>query len=516
MKKIVLSVIVLLGSFGVFAEGELDAIRYSGTDLNGTARGVSMGGAFGALGGDLTGININPAGLGVYRSSEISGSLSFSTANTKTDLQGDYAPKTALDNVAYVGYYPTFGNKLRAFNFGFSYSRLKSFDRNYQTEAPNSVSMIDFMAEILYGFYPNEIHYENLQAPWLGVLGCQTLIVEPISNSPKEIEYQSIFPVGKPESRLKVSENGVISSFDLSIGANFSDRFYLGATLSLADISYYMTSRYEEGLIGGGFSLENTLETQGNGFQLKLGAIFKPTDALRFGVSYHSPTWYSMTNYYSGWINANYRGVHEFSPTPDAPDNYTNYTLNTPSAWTFSAAGVLGGKAILSLDYEMKLFQEMFLARDFYEKDYYDHENTWIKDDFKIASTLRFGAEFRFTPQFSGRLGYAWMQNPYNNSFASNPTAYDDYSKQYQYKNLIVGTVPHFTVNGDTHYFTAGIGYKFTPQFYMDLAFLTRMQTDDLYYFPSYERDDVKILKSNAIELNNLTFKGLLTMGYKF
>lgn len=30
-----------------------------------------MGGAFGALGGDISGIAINPAGIGVYQKSEI-------------------------------------------------------------------------------------------------------------------------------------------------------------------------------------------------------------------------------------------------------------------------------------------------------------------------------------------------------------------------------------------------------------------------------------------------------------
>ena len=61
--------IMVLSSGWLFAQGEMDAYRFSQTELNGTARSMSMGGAFGALGGDMSVMSHNPAGLGVYRSS---------------------------------------------------------------------------------------------------------------------------------------------------------------------------------------------------------------------------------------------------------------------------------------------------------------------------------------------------------------------------------------------------------------------------------------------------------------
>ncbi|MDR1682109.1 MAG: TonB-dependent receptor, partial [Candidatus Symbiothrix sp.] len=91
MKRTILLAVLFSCILSVFAEGELDAVRLSRSDLKGTARGVAMGGAFGALGGDVTSIGINPAGLGIYRSSEINTSLGFTSANTKTDLQGENA-----------------------------------------------------------------------------------------------------------------------------------------------------------------------------------------------------------------------------------------------------------------------------------------------------------------------------------------------------------------------------------------------------------------------------------------
>ncbi|GHU67331.1 hemin receptor [Bacteroidia bacterium] len=520
MKKIILSAVLFSCTLGVFAEGELDVIRYSGTDLNGTARGIAMGGAFGALGGDVTGITINPASLGVYRSSEINASLNLSSANTKTELNGEYASKFNFDNVSYVGYFPTYGDNPTAFNFSVSYNRIKSFDRNYQTAAASPASVTDYMVQQLFGHKVGNIDYQN--TPWLGTLGYEAYIINPVDPSsgqdPKDVnQYVSMFPEGELKHRLNVSEKGDISSWDFSFGANFSDQFYLGATISLTEITYSYLSTYDEDADGGGFTLKNSFETEGSGLQLKIGAIYRPFDALRLGIAYHSPTWYSMTNYYSGSIDAKYSpaNVDDFANTPS--DGYTNYNLKTPSVWTFSAATVLGRKAILSLDYEIKNYQGMRLSRDDNDYSYYADVNNWVKDDFKLTSTLRAGGEYRFTQQFSGRLGYAWSQNPYSTTFASNPTAYD---LQGEYKDLIPGTVPHFTISGDTQYFTAGIGYKFTPQCYADLAFVVRSQTDDLYYFPSFEAEEngriEKLVKSNTIALHNITYKGLLTVGYKF
>ena len=157
----------------------------------------------------------------------------------------------------------------------------------------------------------------------------------------------------------------------------------------------------------------------------------------------------------------------------------------------------------------------MHLGNPDFSNKGFEADNDFIRKDYKAASTVRVGGEYRFTPQFSGRIGYAWMQNPYHQSFASKPIAYDLTDG---YKRLITGTVPHFTISGDTHNFTAGIGYRFTSQFYMDLAFIYRTQIDDLYYFPAFQTNVIgaNSVPSQAIALNNATFKGVLTVGLKF
>ena len=74
----------------------------------------------------------NPAGLGIYRSSEVVTTLSLSSIKAKSDWKGSKADgsktKFNFDNIAYVGYFPT-GNDdgLVGWNVGFSYNRVKNF-----------------------------------------------------------------------------------------------------------------------------------------------------------------------------------------------------------------------------------------------------------------------------------------------------------------------------------------------------------------------------------------------------
>ena len=72
MKKILfIFLTILLINPSIYSQSYVDnALLFSTNKYGGTARFVGMGGAFGALGGDFSSISINPAGLGVYRSSE--------------------------------------------------------------------------------------------------------------------------------------------------------------------------------------------------------------------------------------------------------------------------------------------------------------------------------------------------------------------------------------------------------------------------------------------------------------
>jgi hypothetical protein len=84
MKKLNLLFIGVLSMSYVSAQDISDAVRYSQDEVQGTARFRAMGGAFGALGGDLSAISINPAGAAIFTRSN--GSFSISNLTTKNDV----------------------------------------------------------------------------------------------------------------------------------------------------------------------------------------------------------------------------------------------------------------------------------------------------------------------------------------------------------------------------------------------------------------------------------------------
>lgn len=88
MKKIS-SLLALLSLPGMaLAQSVPVAYTLSQHDLRGTARFISMGGAFGALGGDLSTLSQNPAGIGIYRSNEVGFTVGLDMLNSKSEAGG--------------------------------------------------------------------------------------------------------------------------------------------------------------------------------------------------------------------------------------------------------------------------------------------------------------------------------------------------------------------------------------------------------------------------------------------
>ena len=498
-----------------FGQGEMDAYRFARNDLFGTARGVSMAGAFGALGGDITGVAQNPAGIGVYRSSEFTTTLDFTSTDIETNTKGITSSESKFNfhfgNVAYMGYIPLSG-EVKSFNFGFSYNRIKNLDRNYSMNGKDlPTSIADYIATTTYGTRLKDLKSKNAYSncPWLGVLGYDTYMINPVSENDDNYEYERGFFNGETvNNSLSVSERGTVESYDFSLGTNFSDKFYIGATFSITDLHYELSSFYSETPAEGGFlDLKNYLTTDGNGYQFSIGAIYRPLDELRLGVAYHSPTWYNMTDYYYADAEASLEEGGASAGTPDDPP--FDYKYRTPDRWVASAAVILGTKAIFSIDYEYSDYSKMNLKdQDGFNLDNNPdyNPNTYISQDYKSASTLRAGLEYRATPQASIRVGYAWMQSPLEDDF-----------KEGRVQVQTVGTIPQYTLEGDANYFTWGGGYKFTPNFYMDIAFAYKWEEDKLYAFsPIIENNGNVILNSTPSKFKNNTFRGLLTLGYKF
>lgn len=521
---------LLISAIGVIrAQGEMDAYKLSQSDLTGTARSVGMGGAVGALGGDISAISVNPAGIGYFTTSQVVTTLNFQNTKTESVLTNnkmtDKKFKLSFNNLAFVGTFPIDSDVAPLLNFGFSFNRLKNYDRQYKSQGNNVRSIADYMAyratgdserngaitdpanNYYVGDYDNYYPFDHFD--WLGIFGYNGMLIE---DSPKG-SGQFVNNIGGATAfnDLFVREKGYVDTYDFNFGTNIDDVVSVGLTVSVTDIDYRRYTYYSEVFndANDGFSLENSLKTEGTGWQLAAGVIVKPIPEFRFGLSYHSPTWYNLTDYYDAVMDYKYDDMFE-DPVTHQPvrvsgvidtrydnnnsryyDNYVDYKLRTPDKFTFSAAGVVG-PVILSADYEFTNYKSNMRLRDGYSNPLYDDV---IETDFKGASSIRVGAEIGFTKQLTGRLGYAWKESPIKSNIKSGTD-----------EVLTVGSDSHFVLDDDTHHVTWGLGYRFTKNIFTDIAFVYKTQKADLY---SFDTSDKASLKTN-------TFQGLLTLGFRF
>lgn len=538
----------LLSGGAAFAQGEMDAYRYSQTDLNGTARYLSMGGAFGALGGDISAMSANPAGLGIYRSSEVVTTLSLSSIKTNSDWNGSKIDtkntKFNFDNIAYVGYFPTGNDEgLVGWNVGFSYNRVKNFNRNYSLAGNQAFSLGDYAAvyasnailsnSSLLGIPEDDLvpllsnneserrlAYNSLGGLWLPALAYQSGLIgtdvkggrQYHSTFAEPNEQGGWYPDSRPDDvLLEVRERGAIDKYDFSFATNISNRVFLGATIAITDLRYRMSSEYSEWY----YYTDNTTDhlfwdnqkaTDGTGYSFNLGAIVRANDNLRFGVAYNSPTWYNMTDSYYASAQTHNGGDID-SPTMDGetptnPNPYTDYRLRSADKWIFSAAGIIGQTALISVDYELSNYKHMSLS----DRDGYEYpDNDLFKEHFGLAHTFKAGAEVKVTPQFAVRAGFNWKSSPFQ--------------KEVRDGNLEIfpsGTSVNYTLDKGTTAYTVGLGYRFTPNFYMDLACVYRQYKEDAYTFSNIIIDGEKVVSSDAIGLKTNTTQVALTLGYKF
>ena len=518
MKKItyILSPLLIL-SASLFAQSEVDALRFSREDLHGTARAMSMGGAFGALGGDQTAVSINPAGIAVYRSSEVVGTLNLSQERSSVGSQDANKTRFDMDNLGFVGYFPLRNDVIPLVNFGFSYNKLKSFDKNISAIGPAGSTMIDYIADRSAGIDPIDLKMgDNFPdpfetQPWLTVLGYNSYLINPVNNGDS---YEPVNTFGEPAlGEIQLKEKGRIDNYDFTVGTTINNVLNLGLSLSVKDISYSLTSDYLEDFDDGGYTLTNWLTTSGAGVSGKFGAIYRPVNFLMLGVAYHTPTWYALTETYEARIDDDmgaYVADPDYEPAVTSSKVFTNgYDLKTPGKFVASIAGVFGDNFIASMDYELVDYSKMKLRIPSGSSDdpsWYDVDNEFISMDFRTASTVKAGLEYRFTPLFSGRLGYAWMQNPYETVFKESGDAFIPNS------NTI------YRMEGDTNYYTGGLGYRFNRNFFLDFAVVYKTQTDDLYPFPNLytENREELVIDASPFTLKNNSIRGLITLGYKF
>lgn len=515
-------------TLGAVAQTQYDAARLMGSELNGTARFVGMGGAMSALGGDISVISTNPAGIGIYRSNDFSTTFGFNHTKTESDFGGtkmkDHRNRASFDQIGFV-YSLKIGNNtsLRYVNFGFNYHKSRNFNRLFAAGGdlgglsqtwqmanmfgdaiPNNVAT-DVAADEVYNAKNPYTSEKFVNYPYLGIMGIRTDLVG-VDKDNKLFGWNSDYH--KYTSR----EEGGINQYDFNVAFNIQDRVYLGLTLGAYDVDYKRTSYYTEDIfypVGdklddeGFYELTNWFETSGTGVDVKLGMIARPFEdsPFRIGFAVHTPTWYELTDYYAGDLYSNYTLAGETQPTeiaeftPDyvGGDMRRDYKLVTP--WKFNVSMGTTFENVLAVGAEYE-FMDYSSAELQYEDGYEMEGQTMaIEEDLKKVHTLRLGMEARLTPEFSLRAGYNYRTALFK----------DNAFKQLDMNDMRTDTEYHNTKDLNT--FTVGMGYR-GQWLYADLAYKCDLYKSDFYAF-----DEIEL---KATKVDHTRHQLLMTVGLRF
>jgi len=499
MKKYIIALGVAALATAANAQNEYDALRFSQTFQQGTARSAAMGGAFGALGGDISVTAINPAGMSIYRGADVCltpmvyNNTVKSTINGREDEDNKFGMKFASIGIV-MGSDRGKTTGFTNFAWGITYNRLNDFSSNERLGAYNSSSsMLDYFCDRSRGYNPEG---DDL---WNHDFGCyyarqMGITFDSIVNgvrqyfSPHNKEWGDGAQGGYGEYQSRtVTQKGGIGSWDFAISGAYNDMFFFGASLGVQSINYKYTSRYHEDdkdniLPYDYWDFSEKRKINGSGINLKLGLVVKPINFLRFGAAFHTPTVYNLTEKY--YINMeNLLDDNEDVGWAKSEEDLNEYDLVSPMKGILSAAFIVPGYGLVSFDYEsVNYTKAKYQNEDFDEFDFTD-QNDAIKEKLQKTNNFRVGLEGLAGP-VSIRAGYAMYGNPYK--FVSG-------NKQRQILSF-------------------GLGFKATEDIYLDLTGTYHIyQTDAVLY----EWGDDANKRMQMYSYDNRYLNVLLTVGVR-
>lgn len=501
MKRYIFSIVSLFAALGSYAQQDLntaaDAVRYSTSNLNGTARFRGMSGAFGAVGGDLSAIMVNPAGSAIFNFNTGTASLSSYNISNSSNYFGTTTKKNdnALD-LNQIGAVFVFNNGnpdavMRKFTVGFNYENTNSFQNTISSRGTNPNNSIDqYFLRYANGIGNeggialgtlNNANYNNLSyIDQQAYLGYNTYIINPVNpGDANNTSYVSNIPnTGNYYQENHVLSTGYNGKVALNFGTQLKDRLYLGANLNIHFTDYIQTSTFRENTNNPAATgmqsirFDNERYTYGGGFSFNIGGIYKITEAFRAGIAYESPTWMRLQDEISQRLTSNCpecaanNTASTFIVDPGMAFVFDSYTIKTPSKWTASAAYVFGKNALLSIDYSIKDY-----SNTEYKSSRYSAINTELSNTLDVANEVRVGLEYRIK-KFSLRGGYRYEQSPYKNG----------------------------TTIGDLNGASAGLGYAFNGS-RLDLGYSWYERTMDTPLLTAGFTDAARVKSTN----NNVT-----------
>jgi hypothetical protein len=442
MRKIVFFALLSFCFSETYAQGIADALRYSSEGVNGTARFTAMSGAFGALGGDLSAININPAGSSVLLTSMATLSLSVENTQNQANYFNTQTQNKVSDfNFNQAGIVFVFdsydeSSLFKKFVFGINYQVTNNFENTFFASGRSNMSIDQYFlgyangvpldllqtqqgesVSSLYRFLGQNYGFGHQQA----FLGYQGYIFDPVNpDNLNNTAYTSNIAPGTFDQDYAYYGSGFNSKYNVNVSTQVGDDWYFGMNFNSYLIDYRETTQFLEnnnnqGSLVNRVFFENTLAVLGSGFSAQFGVITKAVDNMRFGLAYDTPTWFRISEETIQYLETRRLedGVNVTQVVrPNVINIYEDYRLRSPGKLTASAAYLFGASGLLSLDYSYRDFSNMQFrpAGD----PFFNDQNMLIDERMSAVNTVRVGGEYRWR-QLRFRGGFQYEESPFRN-----------------------------------------------------------------------------------------------------
>jgi hypothetical protein len=432
MKKNVIKILLFCSAFS-FAQNINDAMRYSQTDLSGTARFTGMSGAFGSLGADLSAVNLNPAGSVFFNNNHAGLTLrSFNVNNNSTYYGTKNSEIKSSVDISQAGGVFVFESAQKSdwskIAFTLNYESTSNLDNSIYSSGTAPYSIGNYFLsyangiplDYLQNYYFEDLNYNQQQA----YLGYQAYVINPLVENNLNTDYYSAVPSGANYTqRNEFASTGFNGKLTLNGAVRYKDLFSIGLNINSNFVDYTQsTSFYESNDFSNTTTnylvkrlrFNNELYTYGTGLSFQLGTIITPIKQFRLGLAYQSPTWYKLNDEFSQSLLAVSSNVDGELPIDVADPQviliYEPYRVRTAGHFSASMAYLFGKRGLISFDY---LLQNNTTVKLGPNSDFAG-ENDYISNVLRNANQFRIGAEYKIQ-KFSLRGGYRFEESPYKN-----------------------------------------------------------------------------------------------------
>ena len=473
MKRILFLLVTVFVMTATHAQDISDGLLYSNEDITqGTARFQALSGAFGALGGDYSAVNLNPAGSAIFTGSGISATLLIHDRDNTANYFGTSAQSIGTDaDIAQLSGVFVFNNPseeaiFKKFAIILMYEQTQNFDNDLLIQGTSNASIADFFLTQAQGIPLDLLQLQNGETVsdlynFLGenegvdaqnaFLGYQAFIIDPVTDDPGNTQYFSNVDDGSFQQEYNYTTRGNNSKYTANVATQIKDNLFIGVNLNSHIIDYdQSTFLFERNSNGGSINqigFENNLSVRGSGFSAQIGAIFKYQN-LRLGASLQSPTWFEISEETTQSLQSrrddSSQSIIE-TIAPNVINVFPDYQLRTPGKATASIAYIFGKSGLISFDYSYKDYSQIEFDSDINgfgnSTNTFSDLNNAIENTLKGVSTFRLGGEYRIS-LLTLRGGLRYSESPYEDE----------------------------NVLGDLNGFSAGLGYNF-GNYNIDLAY---------------------------------------------